>query len=206
MRERNGQTGLTFLKDTILIYTGNRLLFCPIPLELCKDLPLPLMLKYPRIGVGTVDKPLKVQLVAAGGEGRRTFTLGKTCEGIDLDAASGELTIDFPAIWKRAVPFLQQRYPHGMPDTKSDGSAAEFQRLTGKPLPADKVAFAVPLEIAVSDREGQRDSLSLAVLALATTDNFDKALDEGPNNAPPVAPLPVPVPRIGPPAVPPPGR
>ncbi len=193
-----GQPGLRFLKNTVLVQRGSRLLFCPIPADLCKDLPLPLMFKYPRIDVATVDKPLKVQLAVVGGTGRRTFTLGKTCEGIDLDAASGELTVDFPAIWKRAVPFLQRRYPHGAPDTQTDGTAAEFQRLTGKALPADKVAFAVPLDIAVSDSEGQRDSLDLAVLALATADDIEKAMDENPNNAPPAGPV-VPIgPRAGP--------
>ncbi len=187
-REQGGQAGLTFLKNTVLVYRGSRLLFCPIPADLCRDLPLPLMLKYPRIDVATMDKPLKVQLVAVGGTGRRTFTLGKTREGVDLDAASGELTVDFPEIWKQESAFLQHRYPHGMPDTQTAGTAGEFQRLTGKPLPADKVAFAVPLEVAVSDKEGQRDGLDLAVIALATADDIEKALDEKPKNAPPVGP------------------
>ena len=101
-------------------------------------------------------------------------------EGVDLDAASGELTVDFPEIWKQESAFLQHRYPHGMPDTQTAGTAAEFQLLTGKPLPADKVAFAVPLEVAVSDKEGQRDGLDLAVIALATADDIEKALDEKP--------------------------
>ena len=42
-----GQPGLRFLENTVLVQRGSRLLFCPIPADLCKDLPLPLMFKYP---------------------------------------------------------------------------------------------------------------------------------------------------------------
>ena len=44
---------------------------------------------------------------------------------------------------------------------------SEFRRLTGGPLAAEKFAFALPLELTVSDEEGQEDRLSVSVIVLA---------------------------------------
>ena len=39
----------------------------------------------------------------------------------------------------------------------------------------------MPLDVAVTDKEGQQDSLDLAVIALATADDIEKAMDENPD-------------------------
>jgi hypothetical protein len=176
-----GQAGLTFVKDTVLLPQGNRLLFCQIPAEVRKDLPLPLALKYPRIGIASVDKPLVVEFAAVGGQGGRTFTLAKKFEGLLLDAASGKATIDLPAIWKKSLPVLKQANPRLALERQVEAMRSEFRRLTGRPLAAEKFAFAVPLEVVVSDEEGQQDRLNLSVIVLAPAEELGK---------PPAGPLP----------------
>ena len=169
------QAGLTFVKDTVLLPQGNRLLFCPIPAAVRKDLPVPLVLKYPRIGIGSVQKPLEVQFAAVGGEGRRTFTAAQKYEGLVLDAAGGKATLDLPAIWKKCLSALKQ--PAGRPslERQADTVRSEFRRLTGRPLAADQFAFAVPLEVMVSDEQGQQDRLNLSVIVLAPAEELGKA-------------------------------
>ena len=169
------QAGLTFVKDTVLLPQGNRLLFCPIPAAVRKDLPVPLVLKYPRIGIGSVQKPLEVQFAAVGGEGRRTFTAARKYEGLVLDAAGGKATLDLPAIWKKCLSALKQ--PAGRPslERQADTVRSEFRRLTGRPLAADQFAFAVPLEVMVSDEQGQQDRLNLSVIVLAPAEELGKA-------------------------------
>ena len=166
------QAGLTFVKDTVLLPQGNRLLFCPIPAAVRKDLPVPLVLKYPRIGIGSVQKPLEVQFAAVGGEGRRTFTAARKYEGLVLDAAGGKATLDLPAIWKKCLSALKQPAGRLSLERQADTVRSEFRRLTGRPLAADQFAFAVPLEVMVSDEQGQQDRLNLSVIVLAPAEEL----------------------------------
>jgi hypothetical protein len=117
-----------------------------------------------------------------------------------VDAASGTATIDLPALWKKSLPTLKQPHARMALERQADAMRSEFRRLTGRPLPAEKFAFAVPLEVAVADAEGQQDRLNLAVIVLAPAEDLGKP-PEGP--VPMVAPPPSPPPA--PNSAPPPG-
>jgi hypothetical protein len=164
-------------KDRVLVLQGDRLLVCPLPAAVQKNLPPPLTLKYPRVPIVTVDKPVDVQLAAVGGEGSRTFALVREFEGLTIDAKSGKITVDLPLLWKRHLSSLsssaRDRFEENNGRQGTDPKTA-FERLTGEALHDGKVAYAVPLEVAVSDKEGQRDTLGIALVALAPAGDVQK--------------------------------
>ena len=91
---------LMLAADKALVIQENRLSVYPFPAELRKGLALPLMLKYPKIGVASVEKPLAIQLVATGGEGEVSYKLTGENEGLAVNA-NGKLALDLPLLWKK---------------------------------------------------------------------------------------------------------
>ena len=175
-RNEPNQPGITFVRDTVLVSRGSRLMFLAIPAEVRKDLVPPLMLKYPRIDVASVAKPLTVQFATVGGDGHPAFGAGEEIRGTHPGRGDGQgrhrLARDLENMPALPEPGQQQM---------ALVAQAEFRRLTGRPLPPETFAFALPLEVSVSDAEGQQDRLNLAVIVLATAEDFDNAAEEPPS-------------------------
>jgi hypothetical protein len=135
-------------------------------------------LKVPKLAPVGVDKVVEVQFSVFGDEGTPTYALTKEYEGLSIDAAKGKVAVDLPLLWTKHLkgrarpgsPYLVAVPPPGQePDPR-----AIFERLTGTPLEAGKVAFRLPLRVGVSNTAGESDELRLSMIVVAPKEDLDK--------------------------------
>ncbi len=155
----------------VLVGMGNRLRSVRVPEDDFENLESPLYLVWPKLPVYEIgEEPLRCQIKARGGSGNIQFSLAATYPGIELDEASGELTVEGAALWKNMLPTLASRSSSTsvrqqlMKQMKDN--AIHYKNAFGKDLPADKLAVSIPVFVVASDEEGQIDQISFDMVAL----------------------------------------
>ena len=147
--------------------------------DLVRRAPVPLHLKYPRVPVGDVARPLTFRLTAAGGRGERTFALINDEEGLAIDRKTGDVTVDLPRLWKKYLADLSSRKAQEAQNGPSEvalsllspealrSNGETYQRVTRQPLPDRSIATTVSLGVAVTDDAGHQDRFDLYLVATA---------------------------------------
>jgi hypothetical protein len=100
-----------------------------------------------------------------------------------LDSGTGELSIDTPSLWDS---FAKQAAGDGVPAsfrhrnepsaTSRAENAKRYHELTGKSLPADKLAAQLPISAVLRDSEGQEDSIQFSVIVVGSRKPLDEAI------------------------------
>lgn len=169
-------------KDKVVYIKQNELFSIPLDPASMKSAPLPLhfpITKTPTLGV---DKPQTISLKAIGGKGKLDHQLVTEYEGLSVDSDSGMVTIDTPLIWKNYLkkhnsPVSARERMMARADRSNNNqtlSDKDFEELFGKPVPKDKLAFVLPIQLAATDDEAQEDRISVYALVLGEKADIEK--------------------------------
>lgn len=148
-----------------------------IPLDQSKlaSAPKPLHFSSTQVPILSTDKAQTILFKADGGNGELKYRLAFETEGIKIDSTSGMVTIDTPSLWKR---YVSAPPPVGLHFGKQRKvqylSEEEYAEMLGKPLPAGKVPFSLPISLAVSDEEAQEDQMTVYAVVHADKTAVDK--------------------------------
>ena len=176
--------------DKALVTFGPHIYIVPLPKEKLSELPEPLSLE-PRQSLieAPVEQAVKVSIAAKGGKGKLTYELREEHEGLDIDAGSGEVRADLPALWKAFKERLERqgsgsrRTPMDFPLSfeqarqQMDTSAAEYARLLDQPPPEGMCPLSLPLRMSVRDEEGQQADLDATLIVLAPRAELTKKIE-----------------------------
>jgi hypothetical protein len=169
---------LQMTKDKVVYRDGSRLVVCPIFGEVKKKAAFPLALKIPKVPVASVENSVKLQFAVYDVQERPTYSLTKEYEGLSIDAAQGMVTIDLPKIWKAYLANGGRLRNHNGSYATNAATPPDmraiFERLTGTPLPAGKMAFRLPLRVAVTNDSGESDELRISLIVTAPKADVDK--------------------------------
>ena len=168
---------LYVLKDKAIYVAGEVLAVLPISEAKLAAAPKPLHFSIPQVPVLDIDKPQTLTFKAEGGKGKLEYQFAVEYEGIEIDSASGTVTVDTPKLWESylkriaaggSLARLRDPYSNGKPLSGKD-----YEDKFGKPLPAGKTPFTLPIYLTVTDEESQEDRMSFYVVV-----NGDKAAVE----------------------------
>jgi hypothetical protein len=173
-----GSPTLQITKDKVLYRDGSRIVVSAIPDEVRKKCLMPLAFKIPKVPVASVDQPVELQLATYGSEGVPSFSLTKEYEGLSIEASTGKLTVDVPKIWAKVLAGGRPLTPYfgGFPTQgQQPDTGLIFERLTGKPLEAGKMAYRLPIRVAVTNPAGESDELHFSLIVVAPRDQLERA-------------------------------
>ena len=180
---------INIFKEYVYVIRHTNLYAIPIPKSALEKAQMPLhfqLKKFKPLGVENVEK---IQLATLGESSELKFELLKEIyPGVEIDETSGEISIDTPRMWRTFLRNLtNKQFPFmGSPnssfmqnkDHSKKSKADTYFELTGEPLPKDKLPFVLPIDVAVSDEEGQEDRLHCFVLVLAPKSDVEKVEKE----------------------------
>ncbi len=170
--------GIAFgLNDKVVYSRGNQVHVIPINLDKIAAAPKPLHFKIPQIPILNAKKRQTISFNASGGTGELEYQLAFKYDGIEIDSASGEMTIDTPTIWKNYLkentpPSKSFRRNYHRRNPKS--LSAEYENMFNVPIPAGKIPFAIPINVSVTDSEAQNDQLTAFAVVLGDKSSIDK--------------------------------
>ena len=170
----------------VVLAAGRSVYFVRIEKEVLKDLPMPVVFRHAEIPIEAgIDKPVTFTLEAEGGTGPMTYQLLFEIEGLSLDAKTGAVTADLPAIWKGFVDRTREDLKSNSSPKSvvkrlkslADRGREEYAFMTGGAT--DDVPFQLPVHVAATDSEGQTDKLPVSLVVLVPSEEFEKALEAG---------------------------
>ena len=165
---RSIEGNLYVLKDKAIYVSGEVLAVLPISEAKLAAAPKPLHFSIPQVPVLDIDKPQTLTFKAEGGKGKLDYQLAVEYEGIEIDSASGTVTVDTPKLWESylkritaggSLARLRDPYSNSKPLSDKD-----YEDKFGKPLPVGKTPFTLPIYLAVADEESQEDRMSFYVV------------------------------------------
>lgn len=128
----------------------------------------PLRLLYPQLPPVLIDEPFKCQLTAKGGKAPYKFSTAKQVPGIEIDADSGQLTVNYPRLWKLYLGAVGAGLRREVIYTENlEGSNGLFEHRFGVKLPAGRVPISVQTVLEVRDASGQSDQILVSTIAFA---------------------------------------
>ena len=169
------------LEDRLVYARENQIYIIPIVKSVVESAPMPLHFPPKEIAILGVDKLQKINLKAEGGKGKVEYQLIAQYPGLELDAASGEVSIDTPAMWEKylTAQTSQQGIMNRRNRNRSRNRSSQFlddkqyAKAFGKALPQGKLALVLPIQIAVTDDEAQEDRLSVYAVVHAPKSDLD---------------------------------
>jgi len=168
---------LVALEKSIVFSKGTDIYVLPIDNEVVRKAPMPLHFPWQPIKPLDINTPQKFTISARGGKGKIEYSLVQEFNGIEIDSSTGEITVDTPMLWKKALgPPSTRDQMRAMQRSSSNQPTAStwYKKITGEELPTGKVPYHVPIHVAVTDEEGQEDRIN--VVAFVFGDK--KAADE----------------------------
>ena len=178
----NGVKTFFPFKEKLVYVKGNEIFSIPIDLDVVKSAPLPLYFPTTKVPALGIDRPYKLPFKAIGGKGNPEYQLLAEYEGISVDSSSGTVTIDTPLLWKNYVKALASPTSNAMRlrasrnrnQQNTPKPEEQFEELFGKPLPAGKLPFVVPIQLAATDDESQEDRISVYAMVLGDKSAIDQ--------------------------------
>ena len=169
---------LYVLKDKAILVSGKVLAVLPINQAKLAAAAKPLHFPVPQVPFLDIDKPQTLRFKAEGGKGKLNYQLLVEYEGIEIDSATGTVTVDTPKLWESYLKTMAaggsfERFGHLNSRNGKTPLDKVYKDKFGKPLPAGKTPFTLPIFLAVTDEESQEDRL-----ALFTVVHGDKAVIE----------------------------
>ena len=166
----------------VLLLKGTELLVATIPQKVAGAMPMPTYFpqQYAEVDAG---EPTKLKLAVKGNTDGVTYSLLAEYPGVALDSDTGELAIDTPMLWDSYVkqapveshaPRIRSRNQPSAMSPEENGR--QYRALTGKELPADKLAAQLPISAVLQDRNGQQDSIEFRVIVLGSRKSLDDAI------------------------------
>ena len=163
---RNAKNKFVF-KDKIVYYRQNNLFVIPLDSNL-DSAPIPLHFPIRKLAPLGVDQPQTISFTAKGGKGKLEYQLISDYQGIKLDPDSGVVTIDTPSLWNS---FLKRSTASSMRRRSSNSNRKPVDEKQLMKWFGDsskgKLAYRVPIHLAVTDEEGQEDHLKPQLVVLA---------------------------------------
>lgn len=151
--ERENALTLASGGTRVLVGVGNRLHPVSLPEEALRGLPEPLEVWATQEGplaLQHTGKPVEVAFAASGGSGARKFELEHEVDGMQLDAASGKVTLDPARLWKGFAELARKQGQYLDEKQANAAYAAVFgSNPAGCPV-------SVLVSLAVIDAENQR--------------------------------------------------
>ncbi|HEX8915820.1 MAG TPA: hypothetical protein VF796_25925 [Humisphaera sp.] len=166
----------------------DRLYVIDPPADLLGKLPKPL---YFTQKMEPLQAPVKaavtVKTELVGGKGAKTFELPGSPQGTSIDPATGTITVDTVAVWKKHLETLAAPNPYGYaygyggPTTRpgegpAEAAQAAYRGLMGRDCPADAYPLALHLRAVAKDEENQKAELSGYVVLLGSKKDVVDAL------------------------------
>lgn len=173
--------------EQVVYLDRQRVFIATIPTKIAEALPVPLHFGPAKILSFDTEKPCKLKPEVFGATKGLTFSLLSEFEGLTIDSKTGELTIDTPKLWEQFISQFgtnsrvdEARRFGGFQESPLDYSqnAKQYKRITGKELPADKVAAQVPVSLSLQSEDGQRDTTRFGVIVLGPRQAVETAKAE----------------------------
>lgn len=165
--------------NSIYVIDDTSILFAQFPNDIVQSLPVP-----PHF-----DPMQTVQLIVGGKKsfelktrGRRVglaFALLQEFEFVEIDEASGVVSVDTDAIWdKLAKGHTGSGVHRGFGSSRTriapSTNAKLYEESLGRQLPSDKYAIQIPIVATLADEEGQSDQIVFSVALLGPRAPFDE--------------------------------
>ena len=172
------------LEDRLVYAKENQIFIIPVVKSVVEKAPMPLHFPPAEIAVLGVDKMQKVNLRAKGGKGNIEYQLISQYPGLEIDAASGEVSIDTPAMWEKYLTAqttsqgIQSRRNRMRSNSQKLLDGKQYAKMFGKALPQDYLALLLPIQVSVTDEEAQEDRLSVYAVVHAPKNDIDVKLTE----------------------------
>lgn len=166
--------------DKIVYLQSNKLFVIPIDPAVLKAAPMPLHFPVPKVPLLGIDKPQVIPVKAKGGTGELDYQLVTEYEGIRIDSATGSVTIDTPALWKkhlatyRGTSSSASRSGIRRSSNTKMLTTKQIEEMLGGPLPKGKLPFMVPVQVAVTDDEAQEDRMTFYAVVLGDQSEMDQ--------------------------------
>ena len=157
---------LYVLKDKAILVSGEVLTVLPINQAKLAAVPKPLHFPVPQVPFLDIDKPQTLRFKAEGGKGKLNYQLSVEYEGIEIDSATGTVTVDTPKLWESYLKTIAagssfERFSHRSSRNGKPPLDKVYKDKFSKPLPAGKTPFTLPIFLTVTDEESQEDRLTL---------------------------------------------
>ena len=169
------------LKDKAIFARDNQIFVIPLDEKILSSAPEPLHFPVSKLPMLGTKGSQKIDLKAVGGTGKLDYQLVSEYDGISVNAKTGMVKIDTPALWKN---YLQGQTPGGMGSMHRDFhrnsrnsrklTDSQIEDLLGEPLPEGKIALALPIQMAVTDEEAQEDRINVFAIVLGDKTAVDK--------------------------------
>lgn len=182
---------MNIFENFVYVFQDDAMLVVPISKTGIKKAPAPLHIQWPSFKTLGVDGVQSIQVTAVGESTKLEYALMKEYPGIEIDKTSGTISLDTPKIWKahleKLVPSVNQKASLAEAMMIRDRSRSSnstqsipevYEELCGTKLPKDKTPFVLPIDVAVSDEEGQEDRISYFVVVLAPKGELEKVEKE----------------------------
>ena len=183
-RNRSNSKMFYALEDRLVYAKENQIFIIPVVKSVVEKAPMPLHFPPAEIAVLGVDKIQKVNLRAKGGKGNIEYQLISQYPGLEIDAASGEVSIDTPAMWEKYLTAqttsqgIQSRRNRMRSNSQKLLDGKQYAKMFGKALPQDYLALLLPIQVSVTDEEAQEDRLSVYAVVHAPKNDIDVKLAE----------------------------
>jgi hypothetical protein len=169
--------------DTVLYLQGTQLLLATVPPAIAKAMPVPTHFLQQQQAEIEVAERTKFLLAVGGKREGATFSLLAEYPGVELDPKSGELSIETQSLWDQFInraaaesavgTFPRRNQP--VPTSRLE-NAKQYKSLTGKDLPANKLAVQLPVSAVLQDPEGQEDGIQFSVIFVGPRKKLDDAI------------------------------
>ncbi len=169
--------------NKICLINRDKIMIAPIPEAIAEQMPLPICFTEKQTTEVEVGGKKRVLLNVAGQTTGVTFSLMAESPGIDLEADSGNVTLDTDELWASTIAAASGEHPHSMhdgavPPWQHDENSKWYKAMTGKVLAEDKLAVQLQLSVQVRDSEGQEDALQFIVLLVGPAADVSKAQED----------------------------
>ena len=179
-RERRPQLLMGVAADRILTSFGRNVFVTTVPSRVTRKLSAPVRLQPPGILLGDTETVFRHTFAVAGGKPPYQLSVAAESAELHLDAKSGELTMDVPALWRSFVKRTRDDRNALTALGKRVGMNHHlYENLVREELAPDRLAFSVPFELFVTDSGGQEDSMTIAVLVRAPLEAVADLLVKG---------------------------
>jgi hypothetical protein len=182
----NTQNRLIVHEEQIVYLDRQRILLATIPIKTAEALPVPVHFSPAKIEIIDAEKPALIKPAVVGNTKEITFNLMSEFEGLKIDSGTGELTIDTPLLWAQYVKqfshpsrMFDQMVRHGGTNESpldSSQNAKQYKLLSGKDLPAGRIAVQIPVSLSLQCDDGQRDTTQFGVIVVGPRQPIEAAL------------------------------